>query len=79
MLKKYGKFYADWHDEHGKRHRKAFPTRKAALHFQTKQRNLVAAKKARPTRAARRFSKPGHANSRAIRTFSKSHAASAAK
>jgi hypothetical protein len=30
MLKKYGKFYADWTDELGKRKRKAFTTKEAA-------------------------------------------------
>jgi len=46
MQKKYGKFYADWDDEHGKRHRKALPTKKRALKFQRAQRNRVAQLKA---------------------------------
>jgi len=47
MLKKYGRFFADWFDEHGARKRKSFPTRKHALTFQEKQRQLVTTKKAR--------------------------------
>jgi hypothetical protein len=68
MLKKYGKFYADWDDEHGKRHRKAFRAKKAALQFQAKRRNEVAAKKARPTRVSRPSSKPGRKHGRAPAT-----------
>jgi hypothetical protein len=33
MRAKYGKFYADWRDEKGKRHMKAFGTRKEAARF----------------------------------------------
>lgn len=49
MLRKYGKFYADWDDERGRRHRKAFPTKAAALRYQSKQRQAVQSKKARPS------------------------------
>ena len=37
MEKKYGKFYADWRDEHGKRHRRAFKTAAEARAYQTAQ------------------------------------------
>jgi hypothetical protein len=35
MLKKHGKFYADWRDKAGLRHRKAFDTKTAAVTYQT--------------------------------------------
>lgn len=71
MLKKYGKFYADWDDEHGKRHRKALPSRRAALKFQTKMRNAVAAKKAPLTRSSRPSSKPGRKHGRTAAKLTK--------
>lgn len=66
MRKKYGKHYADWRDEHGVRHMKAFDTKRAAVQFQTKQRNLTQAKKVqpsaeqsgRPPRRGRKASRP---------------------
>lgn len=62
MLHKYGKWYADWDDEEGKRHRKAFPSKARALKFQAKMRNAVALKKARHSArlatSARRGPKP---------------------
>jgi len=64
MLTKYGRYYADWEDEHGKRHRKSFPNKPAALRFQTRQRNLVASKKARPTTSSRPSSKRGRVHGR---------------
>jgi hypothetical protein len=48
MRKKYGKFYADWHDEHGQRKMKAFPTRKQALHHSAKMHRLATTKKPAP-------------------------------
>jgi hypothetical protein len=59
MLKKYGRYYADWDDAQGQRHRKSFPTRKAALKFQTKQRHLTATKKARASAALRKSAPRG--------------------
>ncbi len=47
MQKKYGKFYADWRDEHGRRQRKSFPTKKRALQHQNKMQRQASAKKAR--------------------------------
>lgn len=79
MQHKYGKWYADWDDEHGKRHRKALPTKKAARQFQAKMRNEVAAKKARPRKASRRSSKTGRSSRRAANTPSKSLSHSAAR
>jgi hypothetical protein len=46
MRNKYGKFYADWRDEHGRRHMKACKTKRAALRLQQKQKNAAHAKKA---------------------------------
>ena len=45
MLNKYGKWYADWRDENGKRHAKAFPTKKAAARYSEKMSAAAAAKK----------------------------------
>jgi len=47
MQKKYDKFYADWRDEHGRRHRKAFPTKARALKHQRSMQHQTTAKKAR--------------------------------
>jgi hypothetical protein len=47
MQKKSGKWLADWRDEHGKRHRKAFKTKAHAAAFQKKQLAAVSSKKAR--------------------------------
>ncbi len=46
MLKKYGKFFADWRDPLGKRHRKACQTKSAALRLQSRMRRENQAKKA---------------------------------
>jgi len=54
MLKKYGRFYADWEDETGRRLRKSFPTKRAALNHQTIQRANAAAKKAPASARSRR-------------------------
>jgi hypothetical protein len=59
MRKKYGKYYADWRDQHGKRHMKAFPTAKAAKRYAEKQRKDTAAKKHRAERPSRKSSTRG--------------------
>jgi hypothetical protein len=46
MQKKLGKWYADWRDEKGRRHRKAFPSRGGALRHQHKMAKDARAKKA---------------------------------
>lgn len=38
MLKKYGKFYAEWRDAAGRKHRRACPTKKAAQALQLTER-----------------------------------------
>jgi hypothetical protein len=51
MLKKHGKWFADWFDAKGSRRRKALPSKRAALAFQTEQRRKVHAEThTRPTR-----------------------------
>lgn len=47
MLKKSGKFYADWRDAAGTRHRKAFTTLKAASRHQARMQKDTASKKAK--------------------------------
>jgi hypothetical protein len=59
MLKKHGRWYADWETPDGKRKRKTFPTKTAALRFQTAQRNLTATKKARASDQSAKSAKPG--------------------
>ncbi|MBZ5540940.1 MAG: hypothetical protein LAN61_10530 [Acidobacteriia bacterium] len=54
MRKKYGKFYADWRDEHGQRHMKACPSKKAAAQLSTKMRREAAAKKDQPSATSAR-------------------------
>jgi len=52
MMKKGGKWYADWRDGNartGKRHRKAFPTQKRARAFEARMRNAEAKNATRPT------------------------------
>lgn len=66
MQHKSNKWYADWRDEHGRRHRKAFATRRAALQHQTKMQRQAAAKKApayaaAPPPSSRPTLKRGHA------------------
>lgn len=48
MQKKYGKFYADWFDENGKRRRKTFRTKGAALTYQPRKATAGHSSKKRP-------------------------------
>jgi hypothetical protein len=64
MLKKYGKFYADWKDTAGKRRRKTFDTKKQALQFQRQMREASAIKKAQARAASQRRSARGPKQSR---------------
>ncbi len=59
LLEKYGKFYADWEDQFGKRKRKAFDSKSQALSFQTRQRKQAAAKKAQASPRSRSSRKAG--------------------
>lgn len=54
MKVKFGKFYADWRDEHGRRHAKAFKLKKSAEAFAKKMRAEAAAKKAQASAPSRR-------------------------
>ena len=44
MREKFGSHYADWRDEHGRRHMKAFPTKAAAQRHTRKMRRAIAKK-----------------------------------
>ena len=45
MFEKNGKFWADWRDKKGKRHRQSFNTERAALKFEAEQKALAHPKK----------------------------------
>jgi hypothetical protein len=64
MLKKHGKFMADWRDERAQRKRKAFTTKTAALRHQTKMRAQAQAKKAHGSGPRGKSSKPTRKHSR---------------
>ncbi len=59
MKHKYGKWYADWRDEHGKRKAKAFKSKKAAQKFSHRMQLLAQAKKAPASAASLKSAKPG--------------------
>jgi hypothetical protein len=59
MLKKHGKFFADWIDERGHRRRRAFATKHKALRFQASARSESAAKKARASEPSAKSAKRG--------------------
>jgi hypothetical protein len=77
MLRKYGKFYADWRDLHGKRHRKSFPSAHAAKAFQSKRNAETQAKKVRASAPSATSPRRGSAHGRRKRTTSKSRVISA--
>jgi hypothetical protein len=76
MQRKYGKWYADWDDANGKRHRKAFDTKKQALRYQTRMRSDVTAKKARASAQSATSPKRGPRRTTAKPRPAKSAAAS---
>jgi len=41
MYEKAGKYYADWRDRSGKRKRKSFASRRAALTFEEEQKEII--------------------------------------
>jgi len=56
MGKNYAKFYADWRDEKGKRHRKALRSKKTALRLSARTKAATARKdqpKPQPSRSSR--------------------------
>jgi len=68
MKTKYGKHYADWRDEHGKRHAKAFPTKKAALRWQRRMQLATAGKKAQASARLKQSAMRGPTPTRRGRT-----------
>ncbi len=54
MKHKYGKWFADWRDEHGKRHAKAFRTKSKARAYSKRMQREAQAKKARPHKPLRK-------------------------
>ncbi|MBI1750165.1 MAG: hypothetical protein HY234_15650 [Acidobacteria bacterium] len=68
MLKKHGKYFADWRDERGRRHRKSFATAHEAKKYQTKQQSTAAAKKAPASGPRGKSSKHSPKHSRATTT-----------
>jgi len=58
MRHKYGSYYADWRDQFGKRHMKAFKTARAARAYTARMRSAIA-KKARRSAARAPSPKPG--------------------
>jgi hypothetical protein len=57
MFEKAGKFYSDWYDQDGSRKRKSFNSRRAALQFETEQKELAHPKqKARGLRLPHSYS-----------------------
>ena len=76
MRKKYGKFYADWRDEHGVRHMKAFARKDHAERYTRKMRRAITAKKAQPSEPSARISEPGRKHTRAAATTGCSRATS---
>jgi hypothetical protein len=59
MKHKYGKWYADWRDQHGVRKAKAFRTKAAATKYARKMAADAAAKKAPASVRSKRSSKRG--------------------
>lgn len=78
MQHKYGKFYADWRDSTGRRHRAAFATKAEAIKHQTGMREAArpspplapsrtqrrsSSKRTRTTQTPKRHSQPRHRSS----------------
>jgi hypothetical protein len=58
MFEKSGKYYADWRDKRGKRLRKSFTSKRAALLFEAEQKEQAHPKKTARGRLLLRFSAP---------------------
>lgn len=74
MFEKSGKFYADWRDASGKRLRKSFTSRRAALQFEAEQKEL-----AHPKQKARGQQSPHYSAPRSRGQMSKAHSSTPAK
>jgi hypothetical protein len=76
VQKKCGKFFADWRDEKGVRHRKAFETAAQASKYARRMRNQAATKKApasaHSARSRRRGKQAGRKAPRTMRSARKS-------
>src|ERR1019366_5352104 len=58
MFEKAGKYYADWRDASGKRLRKSFTSRRAALQFEEEQKELTHPKQRARSQRSPRYSAP---------------------
>ena len=59
MLRKLGKYFANWRDEHGVRHRKAFASADTARRHQRSMQRQVATKKSQASGASANSVRPG--------------------
>jgi hypothetical protein len=79
MRTKFGSYYADWRDERGRRHMKAFKSKRAAAKYTAKMQAQAAAKKARASarsaQSRRRGPRPGRPESAPLRANSQPSAA----
>ncbi|WP_109486933.1 hypothetical protein [Occallatibacter savannae] len=79
MFEKQGKFYADWRDRTGRRLRKSFTTRRAALQFEAEQKELAHPKsKARGQRSPR-YSAPSTSGSAPVTLRTRARSVSSPK
>ena len=58
MFEKCGKFYADWRDRKGVRHRKSFTSKRAALKFEQEQKELAHPKSRGRSQTLPKYSAP---------------------
>jgi len=68
MLHKSGKWFADWRDAQGRRRRKAFDSKPAALRYQARQRAEVLTKKVHGSAPSATSPQPGRNAGRAAAT-----------
>jgi hypothetical protein len=68
MFEKAGKYYADWRDQDGRRVRKSFTSKRAALQFEAEQKELAHPKKQARGLRSPKFSAPGISGRTPFRT-----------
>lgn len=61
MFEKAGRFYADWRDDNGKRLRKSFTSKRAALQFEAEQKEATHPKHKALGQHSPKFSAPNSA------------------